>query len=294
MRLTAFLLVAIAVLGSSSDAESGPASKWTVLTYRIDTGDRGDEESAKLLEDARRTLRKRLDEVGFRQAEIEKVGTNGIRISLPSVDPGSVRKAKGLAVRGRLEFRVLARDGDPTVAGPLNTCKEREALARNPAYPGPPRSTDEAYPHFRWIEWRDKPRHRAGVHEIDQGWISLVRVDRWNFGGDDLEEVSVRQHHVKGEEWIVLFGIKDRREKEFGDFTGSNSDEDLGVGKGRRMAIVLDGEILAAPTILSRLTDGGYIEGRFTLEEARALVGVLRSGSLHVLPKLVREETVSR
>jgi protein-export membrane protein SecD len=48
------------------------------------------------------------------------------------------------------------------------------------------------------------------------------------------------------------------------------------------MAIVLDGEVLSAPTINAQLTDGGIIEGQFTQEEAQTLALQLRSGALPI------------
>jgi protein-export membrane protein SecD len=48
------------------------------------------------------------------------------------------------------------------------------------------------------------------------------------------------------------------------------------------MAIVLDGEVLSAPTIQARLTDGGVITGQFTEEEASTLALQLRSGALPI------------
>src|SRR5680860_1280138 len=48
----------------------------------------------------------------------------------------------------------------------------------------------------------------------------------------------------------------------------------------RRMAIVLDGNIVTAPTLQSRISDSGQITGIGTLDEASDIAVVLRSGSL--------------
>ncbi|MFN2324141.1 MAG: protein translocase subunit SecDF, partial [Trueperaceae bacterium] len=58
----------------------------------------------------------------------------------------------------------------------------------------------------------------------------------------------------------VFFEVRAEDARAFGDFTGGNV--------GRRMAIVLDGEIQTAPTLNSRISDSGQITGIPSLEEA--------------------------
>ena len=63
-----------------------------------------------------------------------------------------------------------------------------------------------------------------------------------------------------------------------------------GRNKGRRLAIVLDDKVHSAPVIREAITGGeAQISGRFTMEEARELAIVLRSGSLPA-PLEIREE----
>jgi len=61
---------------------------------------------------------------------------------------------------------------------------------------------------------------------------------------------------------------------------------------GRRMAIILDGEVLTAPTIESRIARRGQISGSFTPETASALAVNLRSGALPVPLNIEEERTV--
>ncbi len=73
---------------------------------------------------------------------------------------------------------------------------------------------------------------------------------------------------------LVSFQIRNRDAAAFGQFTGG--------AVGRRMAIVLDGNVVSAPTINQRISNSGQITGQFTLEEASDLALVLRSGSLPI------------
>ena len=75
-------------------------------------------------------------------------------------------------------------------------------------------------------------------------------------------------------QWLINFEIKPAYQDVFGSFTASRLNEP--------MAIVLDGEVLSAPTIQAQLTDGGVISGQFTEEEAQTLALQLRSGALPI------------
>lgn len=61
---------------------------------------------------------------------------------------------------------------------------------------------------------------------------------------------------------------------------------------GRELAIVLDGKIMSAPVIKSRISDRGQISGNFTPDEAKELAIVLRSGSLPTKIEFLQERVV--
>src|SRR5262249_27505004 len=74
----------------------------------------------------------------------------------------------------------------------------------------------------------------------------------------------------------VGFELTAERREAFADFTEHNI--------GRRLAIVLRGEVRSCPTLNARLVRGGIIEGRFTDEEAGELITVLREGGARFTP----------
>jgi preprotein translocase subunit SecD len=55
---------------------------------------------------------------------------------------------------------------------------------------------------------------------------------------------------------------------------------------------VLDGKVVSAPTINSRITDSGIIEGNFTQQEVMDLVTTLRSGALPAGITYLEDRTV--
>ena len=75
-------------------------------------------------------------------------------------------------------------------------------------------------------------------------------------------------------QWLINFEIKEDFQNIFGSFTGERI--------GQPLAIVLDGEVLSAPTIQAQLSTGGVISGQFTEQEANTLALQLRSGALPI------------
>lgn len=80
---------------------------------------------------------------------------------------------------------------------------------------------------------------------------------------------------------VVNFEFNAEGARRFGDLTGRN------VGK--QLAIVLDGVIISAPVIQQRISSNGMISGNFTVQEARHIAGLLKSGSF-VAPVTFEEE----
>ena len=72
---------------------------------------------------------------------------------------------------------------------------------------------------------------------------------------------------------MVSFKFNLRGAQRFGQATSENI--------GRRMAIVLDNEVVSAPVIRSAITGGsGQITGNFTVQQANDLAVLLRAGAL--------------
>ncbi|MFN3787628.1 protein translocase subunit SecD [Sulfurihydrogenibium azorense] len=61
---------------------------------------------------------------------------------------------------------------------------------------------------------------------------------------------------------------------------------------GKRLAIVLDGKVMSAPVIRSRITSSGQITGRFSTEEANDLAVILRAGALPAPVSIVEESVI--
>ncbi|EBA11425.1 protein translocase subunit SecD [Roseobacter sp. CCS2] len=101
--------------------------------------------------------------------------------------------------------------------------------------------------------------------------------------GEDLENAQL-DFDQNGRP-AVAFRFNTSAAREFGDYTLENI--------GRPFAIVLDSEVISAPTIQSHIPGGsGIITGNFTVEEATNLAVLLRAGALPAELEFLEERTV--
>ncbi len=82
----------------------------------------------------------------------------------------------------------------------------------------------------------------------------------------------------------VSFSLNNEGARKFGMFTQANI--------GKQLAIVMDGRVVSAPQIQSRIDDEGRITGNFTNQESQDLSLVLRSGALPASLTYLEERTV--
>ncbi len=64
-------------------------------------------------------------------------------------------------------------------------------------------------------------------------------------------------------------------------------------GRGWRMAVVLNGTVISAPSLRAPLRDSAQITGRFSQREVNQLASDLKAGSLSFTPKILSEDNVS-
>jgi SecD/SecF fusion protein len=118
-------------------------------------------------------------------------------------------------------------------------------------------------------------REEPAVNGRTERYI-LVKLDRYNVTGDYLARANpTMDERVQP---AVGFVFNSQGARKFGGLTGSHLPEEDGQFK-YRLAVILDGLIRSAPSINSRITDSGIIEG-VQPEEVNYLVEILRAGSL--------------
>ena len=112
----------------------------------------------------------------------------------------------------------------------------------------------------------------------------LIVNKRIIFSGENLVDAQPRMDNQTNQP-IVSFTLDRLGSQRFGKSTLNN------VGK--RIAIVLDNQIISAPSIREPITGGsGIISGDFSFQEATDLALLLRSGALPTPIEIVEERTV--
>ena len=104
---------------------------------------------------------------------------------------------------------------------------------------------------------------RSGANET---WYLLSRAPVVK--GQDIQ--NARGQQGQNGTWETSFVLSQSSAKRFETFTGSHI--------GDRLAIVLDGNVLTAPSIKSQISSDGVIENVGTQEEASDLALNLRAG----------------
>lgn len=117
---------------------------------------------------------------------------------------------------------------------------------------------------------------------VEGGQIALQR--RIIVSGDQL--ISAQQSYDENGQPAIAFKFNSLGAQRFGRVTQENV--------GEQFAIVLDGQVLSAPRIISPILGGnGQITGNFTVESANQLAIALSSGKLPVKLDVVQEFSVS-
>lgn len=103
--------------------------------------------------------------------------------------------------------------------------------------------------------------------------------------GADLSSAKVGFDQQKSGQPVVQIQFTDAGAAKFEKITGDN------VGK--PVAIILDNQIISAPTVSEKISGGSaVISGGFTLDQAKNLTIELNAGALPVPVKLIEEQTV--
>jgi SecD/SecF fusion protein len=122
-----------------------------------------------------------------------------------------------------------------------------------------------------------------------------------NYGleGSNLEGVQAGYDPSEGN--ILTFNVKSGARDDFAAWTTQFAEDKItgtlketySKGKGWRMAVILNGTIITAPSLNGALRESARISGRFSQREINQLVTDLKAGSLSFTPRILSEENVS-
>jgi len=125
-----------------------------------------------------------------------------------------------------------------------------------------------------------------GTEELlfEDGSEAAIVSKRIILSGDNLVDAKPTMD-TQTNETVVSFSLDRVGAKKFGKATSA--------GVGKRLAIVLDGKIISAPSVREPIIGGsGQISGDFTFQSATDLALLLRSGALPAPLSIIEERTV--
>jgi SecD/SecF fusion protein len=187
-------------------------------------------------------LRKRVDHFGVAEPVIQPAGANQILIQLPGLSEADKESAAtNIQKAAFLEFRLVKEDSDEIINNNEPIPPGYELLKHFE----PPQNGKQSPPEIVVVKKKAEPGLSGDI-------VKNARMGRGNLGEPNIE-----------------FELTDAAGKRFGDVTRDNI--------GRRLAIVLDGQLYSAPNINSEIDNNGEITGHFTQEEAQKLAAVLQN-----------------
>lgn len=231
-------------------------------------------------------IRNRIDEFGVTEPEIVSQGQDRIVVQLPGVK--DIERAKDLIGKtAKLEFKFV----NDTIS-PVQTGEWMEKVkAAGIDYKKGERFSDYVKEVNEFLK-NDLPKaHEISFSKTMNNKNEIINLEPYilesvtSLTGDELQEafVTIDRENNRPE---VAINFKPSGAKIFEEVTGNNI--------GRRLAIVLDGNVYSAPVLQSRIAGGsaritlGVGDYNTVMTEARDLALVLRAGALPV--ELVFEE----
>ena len=126
------------------------------------------------------------------------------------------------------------------------------------------------------------PRNKL-IPAVDEENVYYIVADEAVVGGEELTDAQPAFDQNGRPAVNFKFNVSGARK--FGDYTAEHI--------GEPFAIVLDDEVISAPTIQSHIAGGsGIITGNFTLEESTNLAVLLRAGALPAKMTFLEERTI--
>jgi len=234
-------------------------------------------------------IRNRIDEFGVTEPEIIAQGVDRIVVQLPGVR--DIERAKELIGKtAKLEFKIV---NDAIAPATLQTWMEKSKAA-GITYKKGEKFSDYLKKMNEFLA-KDLPEgHELAFEKSatqDESLnIPYVIEATPRITGDDLADARVLIDQQKNQPYVSM-EFKTAGAKRFEEATGANI--------GRRMAVVLDGNVYSAPNIQGKIAGG---QARITLgsganfnkpmSEARDLALVLRAGALPVQLDFLEQRTV--
>ena len=137
---------------------------------------------------------------------------------------------------------------------------------------------------FQFITQNSEESFGTEKLKFEDGLEEAIVSKRIIISGDNLVDAKPTMNSQTNET-VVTFSLDRVGAKKFAKATST--------GVGKRLAIILDGSIISAPSVREPIIGGsGQISGNFTFQSATDLALLLRSGALPAPLSIIEERTV--
>jgi SecD/SecF fusion protein len=268
-------------------------------------------------------IRRRINPSGVPDITVQARGTNIVEIVMPFVRGSSpaVSQArieeirKRICTTGALEFRIVAtRRSDQSIIEAA-TAARKASWERSPSsdsdkgrvFPDPDTGKKKL---AEWCRVREKEADRikedAAAIKLsdgkdrdgtDRSHVEILVLAPENAArdvtGEDIRDARCNAAPEPGE-WEIDVTLSNAGARKFGVLTGEHLPLDSGEFK-FKLAIVMDGVLITAPSLMSQISDRFRITSHFDKREAEELAEILSAGSLPaVLDPTPVSETIEK
>ena len=257
------------------------------------------------LRQARSIIDQRVNATGVTEGEVTTQGGNQVIIEIPGSDESDIVDQVGRTAQLRFRLVWASAQSAEKPADPAEVKKQNEAIAKvdwtklsleqilQAETEGVESLPKEYIPGLNALNAQAKGFvcAKKNLPKEDRATLPLVTCDTKTgevevlsptvIEGTDVKSASavVPQGQVS---WVVALQLKGEGKKAFDTVTEAlYQQQQQGNEQASRFAIVLDGEVLSAPTTNGHFTDGSsQISGNFTATSSKALANQLKYGAL--------------
>lgn len=228
------------------------------------------------------SISKRVNPGGQKEVTVRRMGTDRVEVIIPQAEPAEVDLIKDkISTAGAMQFRILA---NPAAPKHRKFIELADQTAGHDVKMPNPDGQDETVAQWIPVEPTEftniaqEPPTVVRRNSKNGEWERLVIVNPGDVDGHYLSRAAPATDTQTGAP-MVSFSFNSEGANLFGDLTGSHLPDPSGNLK-YQLGIVLDGRLMSAPTIQSRISSAGQITGSFTPEKVQFLVDILNAGSL--------------
>jgi preprotein translocase subunit SecD len=225
-------------------------------------------------------LRRRVDETGTIEPTIVRQGDDRILLQVPGIKDTTDLKRK-INQTAKLTFHLVNEDVAAQGAVPATMPPSTFLVPTREGMQALRASNPKAADEINTANPRLSPEQICRRYQPQ----CLPVLKRVVVGGEDLDDAKATFEQQQGGRPIISFAFNGAGGRAFCAATRANI--------GKRLAILLDNEIISAPVVQSAICGGGgIISGAFTTQQTQEQALLLRSGALPATLTIIEERTV--